>query len=183
MRYFTPSEFKRFCEDRALTANPILASWVEFYGLRIYGTARAKFGNSSQLQPPLAPSTQDTRVALGYSADETLLRSGSLRDSMEFEHWGLVAAVGTPDVRMLWAEVGTVTQPPRPLLRMSARENSLPGWIRLRQYTAAMVGINMEGGGVTFVNSGSGALNAIEPNTAGFIQLTSAMQGAKSLLP
>ncbi len=64
----------------------------------------------------LAQSTMDQRVSAGYSADEPLLRSGELRDSIESEVVGLAAIVGTKSEIGFWQEMGTPKMPPRPFI-------------------------------------------------------------------
>jgi len=65
---------------------------------------------------PLAESTKADRIRQGYSEDEPLLRSGSLRDSIQSEVMGLAALVGTKSEIGLWQEVGTDRIPPRPFI-------------------------------------------------------------------
>jgi hypothetical protein len=65
---------------------------------------------------PLAESTMAGRVLAGYLANEPLLRSGELRDTIESEIVGLAAIVGTKSEIGLWQEVGTDRIPPRPFI-------------------------------------------------------------------
>ncbi len=65
---------------------------------------------------PLADSTMNDRINQGYPADEPLLRSGELRDSIQHEVQGLAAIVGTKSPIGLWQEVGTDRIPPRPFI-------------------------------------------------------------------
>lgn len=65
---------------------------------------------------PLAEATKTARMRSGYSADEPLLRSGGLRDTIESEVLGLAAIVGTKSEIGLWQEVGTDRVPPRPFI-------------------------------------------------------------------
>jgi len=65
---------------------------------------------------PLAEATKADRVRQGYSEDEPLLRSGSLRDSIQSEVMGLAAIVGTKSEIGLWQELGTNRIPPRPFI-------------------------------------------------------------------
>ena len=68
----------------------------------------------------LADSTKAQRVALGYSENDPLLRSGELRDSIGHEVAGLEAVVGSTDDVMVYQELGTETIPPRPVLGPAA---------------------------------------------------------------
>lgn len=68
--------------------------------------------------PGLEESTQADRVRHGYSADDPLLRNGTLRDSyqrhvLDHRH----AVVGSDDPRAAWFENGTSRMPPRPILQ------------------------------------------------------------------
>ena len=77
--------------------------------------AKERFGHYQDGWPQLAESTQAGRVAKGYSADEPLLRSGELRDSISHTVDDK-AHIGTNDPRMAWFEHGTSRMPPRPVL-------------------------------------------------------------------
>jgi hypothetical protein len=66
--------------------------------------------------PQLAESTQERRVALGYSANDPLLRTGELRDSIGHVVEGDVGYVGTNDPVAPFHEFGTSRIPPRPFL-------------------------------------------------------------------
>lgn len=92
--------------------------------------------------PDLAIATQSKRVAQGYSIDEPLLRSGVTRDSFTHEvkvsddglYAEIIVGIKTGTIRtfpydfrphdigllMVWHELGTVTEPPRPLLPLVA---------------------------------------------------------------
>lgn len=91
--------------------------------------AEAKFGDyQSGVGPfsawaPLAESTKAERVASGFTPDDPLLRSGSLRDSVEHQVSHLEAIIGSPDERMAWQELGTDKIPPRPVLGPAAVES------------------------------------------------------------
>jgi hypothetical protein len=70
----------------------------------------------------LAASTQSERVAQGFPANEPLLRTGEMRDSIEYKIItpGEEAEVGSNSDKAVWQELGTVTIPPRPFLSSSA---------------------------------------------------------------
>jgi HK97 gp10 family phage protein len=72
--------------------------------------------------PQLAPSTQKERAKKGFAANEPLLRSGELRDSIEvtIAHDGLSAEIGSNNKKAVWAEIGTSRAPPRPFLGPAA---------------------------------------------------------------
>lgn len=71
---------------------------------------------------PLAQSTMDQRVSAGYPANNPLLRSGELRESIDIRVDGNAAIIGSPLHISLYQEVGTETIPPRPYLGPAAEE-------------------------------------------------------------
>lgn len=80
----------------------------------------------------LAPSTQAERVRLGYPANEPLLRSGDLRDSISHYLEGadlvpheISGYVGSPSKIALYQELGTSRIPPRSYLGGAARAKEM----------------------------------------------------------
>lgn len=92
-------------------------------------TAKAEFGTYQDAAgefpawQELAQSTQDERERLGYSANEPLLRTGDLRDTISHETRGLAAVIGSTSDVMVYHEVGTSKMPPRPVLGPAAYRN------------------------------------------------------------
>jgi len=114
-----------FARSIAFASSAIAADLeVKFHGIvkEIEETAKEEIGvYQSAVGPfdawsPLTESTIAGRISKGYSADEPLLRSGELRDSIESEVVGLAAIVGTKSDIGLWQEVGTDRIPPRPFI-------------------------------------------------------------------
>ncbi len=70
--------------------------------------------------PQLAQSTQDDRAAQGYAANEPGLRTGGMRDSIEHSVAGHEAQIGSNDDHLVYFELGTSKQPPRPVLAGAA---------------------------------------------------------------
>ena len=68
----------------------------------------------------LAPSTKADRVSQGFTANDPLLRTGALRDSIRHEVRGRSVAVGSDLDIAIYQEMGTATIPPRPFLRIAA---------------------------------------------------------------
>ena len=68
----------------------------------------------------LADSTKADRVNLGYTENDPGLRSGKMRDSIEFTvKSDLIVGevqIGSNDDKMVWFELGTSKQPPRSAL-------------------------------------------------------------------
>jgi HK97 gp10 family phage protein len=71
----------------------------------------------------LADATKAERVQQGYTENDPLLRSGSLRDSISHEIEGDTAAVGSTSDVMVYQELGTERIPPRPVLGPAALRN------------------------------------------------------------
>ena len=67
--------------------------------------------------PQLAQSTQEDRVRSGFSANEPLLRTGEMRDTVEHTVQGHSGFVGSNDDKAVWQELGTSRGiPPRSFL-------------------------------------------------------------------
>ena len=75
---------------------------VKDAAVEIQRRAREKLGTYQPGWPELADGTKKQRVALGWSENDPLLRSGELANSIGYRvHWswrGWDAAVGVPDV-------------------------------------------------------------------------------------
>lgn len=82
--------------------------------------AKAAIGKEHELWPDLAPSTIADKKAHGFPTPKPLLRTGELRDSIEYTVNGLEGAVGSNLDRALWLEMGTSKMPPRSFLISSA---------------------------------------------------------------
>lgn len=79
--------------------------------------AKSAIGSYVYGWPQLAESTQEQRVALGFPANEPLLRTGELRDSIgHIVESGNLGFVGTNNKVAAWQEFGTAKIPPRPFL-------------------------------------------------------------------
>lgn len=110
-------EFARLLDDEARlkdaknVALETAAQMVEDEAKRVIGTYDFDW-------PQLAASTQDQRRSLGYAANEPLLRTGALRDSISHEIVapGEEAVIGSTSDVAVWQEFGTATIPPRPFL-------------------------------------------------------------------
>jgi hypothetical protein len=77
--------------------------------------------------PPLAPATQADRARKGFSADEPLLRTGEMRDSIQHTVYrrgagfgAHEAEVGSNNDKAVWQELGTSTIPARSFLAGAA---------------------------------------------------------------
>jgi HK97 gp10 family phage protein len=84
--------------------------------------------------PQLAPATQADREAKGYPANEPLLRTGEMRDSITYTIVtpGELAEIGSNSDIAVYQELGTATIPARPFLLSSAfyKEKAVARMIR-----------------------------------------------------
>jgi HK97 gp10 family phage protein len=108
--------------------------------------AKAAIGTYDFGWKQLAQSTQEQRVALGFSANEPLLRIGKLRDSIGHVVEGEDGYVGTNDPIAPFQEFGTSKIPPRPFLggALAATEGEIP------KIFGSLVGAAMRGGGPAY---------------------------------
>lgn len=110
-----------------------------------YDKALAIYGDSSKLAS-LAPFTQEERISLGFTPNEPLKRTGTLRSELEFEHRGSEAGYGSSDPVQLYHELGYMNArtgtmvEPRPVLRISVTETIVDNWIVVRETAATMIG-------------------------------------------
>lgn len=82
--------------------------------------AKAAIGKNHEMWPPLAESTIADKQAHGFATPKPLLRTGELRDSIQYTVHGNEGAVGSDLDRALWLETGTSRMPPRSFLVSSA---------------------------------------------------------------
>jgi len=84
--------------------------------------AKAELGHYQEEAGPfpawaeLADATKDDRVRQGYTENDPGLRSGEMRDSIQHIVDGHEAHIGSDDEHLFFFELGTVKQPPRPVL-------------------------------------------------------------------
>lgn len=72
----------------------------------------------------LAESTQAERGRLGYSENDPGYRSGAMQASVQRKVEGSESVVGSDDMHLYWFDLGTATQPPRPVLGPAAMHSS-----------------------------------------------------------
>jgi hypothetical protein len=82
--------------------------------------AKRVIGSYDYNWPQLAASTQDDRVHKGFPANEPLLRTGSMRASIQWNASGNTGAVGSNSDIAVYQELGTSRIPPRPFLMGAA---------------------------------------------------------------
>lgn len=83
----------------------------------------------------LADSTKAERARLGFSDNDPGYRSGEMQKSIKRSAEGGEAVVGSNDQHLVWFDLGTPKQPPRPVLGPAA----LHSRERVRTFTAATV--------------------------------------------
>jgi hypothetical protein len=82
--------------------------------------AKATIGHEHDAWPPLAESTIRDKAAHGYKTPAPLLRTGEMRDSIEYVVHGNEGCVGSNNDKAFWQELGTVKIPPRSFLVSAA---------------------------------------------------------------
>jgi len=124
MQTFTLESFAKFLGDEIATSRLPHAEAValEVGAKMIADEAKRVIGTYDYNWPQLAPSTQTDRVAHGYPPDEPLLRTGEMRDSIEYTVHAEAreADIGSNSDIAVWQELGTARIPPRPFLAGAA---------------------------------------------------------------
>jgi hypothetical protein len=82
--------------------------------------AKSAIGKEHELWAPLAESTIADKRHHGFPTPKPLLRTGELRDSIEYTVHELEGSVGSNLDRAVWQELGTSRIPPRSFLVSSA---------------------------------------------------------------
>ncbi len=82
--------------------------------------AKAAIGKNHEMWAPLAELTIADKQHHGYPTPKPLLRTGELRDNIEYTVHGTEGAVGSNLDRAVWQELGTSRIPPRSFLVSSA---------------------------------------------------------------
>jgi HK97 gp10 family phage protein len=82
--------------------------------------AKAAIGKNHEAWPPLAESTIADKQHHGFPTPKPLLRTGELRDSIQYTVHGLEGAVGSDLDIAVYQEMGTSRMPPRSFLRSAA---------------------------------------------------------------
>jgi hypothetical protein len=123
MREFDLASFAKFvAEDLNDRVGEAREEALELGAQMIEAEAKHVLGTYEFDWPQLAASTQAEREAKGYPANEPLLRTGEMRDSIEhiIVKPGEEAQIGTNSDIAVYQEFGTTTIPPRPFIGPSA---------------------------------------------------------------
>lgn len=86
----------------------------------VQAKAKAAIGREHEEWPALAESTIKDKERKGYKVPAPLLRTGELRDSIQYTVRGNEGCVGSDNDKALWHELGTSRIPPRSFLVSSA---------------------------------------------------------------
>jgi hypothetical protein len=111
-----PAESAAILRRAAARVVPGLEDAVQATLVRSMFLAREKVGRGAPGWPPLAPATY-ARGTVG-----PLERSGALRESFYVEQRGLSGKLASDNPYIVYSELGTSHEPPRPILRESVRE-------------------------------------------------------------
>ena len=106
---------------------------IERAAQMIQKRAKANIGKDHEAWPPLAPSTIADKQKHGFPTPKPLLRTGALRDSIEYTVHGNEGWVGSDLDIAVYQELGTSRIPPRSFLVSAAiaSEDEIPtGWQR-----------------------------------------------------
>jgi hypothetical protein len=121
-------DFARHLETLAAGMPAVELFVLQRIGIAIKQRAKEKIGDYQEeagpfaAWAPLAQSTKEDRIRKGYSEDDPLLRSGELRDSIEYVVMLPEVVIGSPLDIAVWQEMGTEKMPPRSFLGSAAFE-------------------------------------------------------------
>jgi len=127
----TLAEFSKVVADMAKRVPIEIANVAELTGLSAKAKARSLIGQERPEWPPLADVTVEEKTRLGYvgrvSATDPLLRTGEMRDSIEFEvleapGTGVSVAIYSNNEKAVIHELGGDYVPPRPFLATALHE-------------------------------------------------------------
>jgi hypothetical protein len=106
-----------------------LETGLEKVAAKVEKTAKAEIGHYQEAVGPfpkwtdLKDSTKDDRERRGFTRDDPGLRRGDMRDSITHQVGGFEAEIGSNDDHLVWFELGTSKQDPRPVLGPAVQHN------------------------------------------------------------
>ncbi|WP_458763568.1 hypothetical protein [Cupriavidus basilensis] len=127
MKNFTSlGAFALHLEKLAAAAPAVVHHIADASAGEIQKTAQGMIGDYQQAVGPypaweeLADSTKAERAQLGFSENDPGYRSGAMQRSIASSVEGGDAVVGSNDPHIVWFDMGTPTQPPRPIFGPAA---------------------------------------------------------------
>jgi hypothetical protein len=123
----TPKEFEAMLAASLSTVIPRLEIGLDKVGMLAESLAASYPGHYQPGWPMLAESTIADKEAKGFPVPSPLKRTGEMAESYkkEVDIAELEMVIGSPELKALWQEMGTVHIPPRPVCEL-ALKNSLP---------------------------------------------------------
>ena len=116
----------KFAEFLSMVVVPNVATALEEglheVGEHVVQEAKSKFGHYQKqvykfpAWAELSSRTKSNRMSEGFPENEPLLRTGNTRDSIDYQVSGGDVVVGSSEPTMVYHELGTKTEPPRPVL-------------------------------------------------------------------
>lgn len=120
-------EYAKFLEKSAKVADAELLIDGEALGEEQKKIAKEMIGRENPQWPELADTTIDEKSRLGFDTPAPLLRTGELRDSIDYSvepvAKGVAITLGSDDPVAAYQELGTATIPPRPFLSTAQLES------------------------------------------------------------
>jgi hypothetical protein len=116
MKEFTLEGFIKHLGELAVAMPAAEHVALEHAAVVIEKEAKRVIGTYDYDWPPLAESTKEQRERAGFPADEPLLRTGEMRESIEHTVQGHEAYVGSNNDKAVYQELGTSKIPPRSFL-------------------------------------------------------------------
>jgi hypothetical protein len=125
-RFTNVAQFQKYLYERTATLAAAEAKGLDKVGDMVARDAKRRIGRYQDEvgQFPewkeLADATKADRVQQGFSKNDPLLRTGDMRDSVEFSRESDRVTIGSTSKIALWQELGTSESkhpiPPRPFL-------------------------------------------------------------------
>lgn len=118
--------FAAHLEKLSISSGEVTHHIAEKSAEEIQKTAQGMIGDYQKAVGPypeweeLADSTKKERARLDFSENDPGYRSGKMRDSISRKVEGAEAAVGSNDQDLVWFDLGTEKQSPRPVLGPAA---------------------------------------------------------------
>lgn len=120
MKEFSLVEFASLLGTLASTSEMANRHALDAAAVVVETEAKRVLGTYDYGWPQLAQSTQDQRVHQGYTPNDPGFRSGAMQQSIEHTTAKDETHIGTDDQHMVFFELGTKKQPPRPTLAVAA---------------------------------------------------------------